>query len=308
MKKLVVITACIIFFSLPEKVSAWSQYYVPTRFAGMFYDSPGNNWSNVTNVATLTDNEYATVNVQFGNPAPQIWYQSFGFSAPDIVGDTITKIEVDMRVRRRYNVSPSETVYVYIVKPDGDVVNALNATDGTFYHVITDTSFKDKTFEWKDQASPDDRVSQYLPYFDDYDFTVVVGVTKNAASGSTNFIDISQMKIRFENTESDISHLVPVDVSKIDLAVEQLEDTISSRAPFAYFQAVTSLDFSPVASSSPEFYLPVPYPDEYGGTVNYPMNIPEEMLDILQPLRWITGIAIIGLLVLYLSQLGNRVL
>lgn len=264
------------------------------------------------NLATLTDSEYATIDVQFSDPglgcsiAPCIWYQSFGFNTPEIIGDTITKIEVDMRVRRRYNVTPSETVYMYIVKPDGDVVTALNATDGTFYHVITDTSFKDKTFEWKDQAPPDDRVTQYLTYFDDYDFTVVVGVTKNGTTGSTNFIDISQMKIRFETTESDISKLLPVDVTKVDLAVEQLKDTLAVKAPFAYFYAVTDLDFSPVASESPSFYIPVPYPDEYGGTVNYPMIIPPDMYDILEPLRWATGIAVIGLFILYLSHLSER--
>lgn len=300
------IIALLLFFSLPGIVNAWSEDYYPNRFAGMYYNQPGNNWSGVVNVATPTDNEYATINVQFGNPAPQVWRNSYGFSFPELIGNTASKVEVYVRARRRYNVSPGESLEAYIVDPDGDIVGALNATDGTFVHNINDTNWKEYRFEWKDEAPPYDRVSQYLDYLDDYNFTVVFGAYKNGTSGSTNFMDISQVWIRFETEETDISKYLPVDISKVDLAVEQFKDTFQSRAPFAYIYPVFDLDFSPVASSSPDLYFPVPYPDEWGGTVNYALVFPQAIYDFLSPLRWITGVALIGLFILYLSRLGER--
>lgn len=300
-KATTIILSTVLFFSLSGNLKAWSQNYVPTRFSGMFYE--GTNWSNVTNLATLTDTEYATVNVQFGNPAPQIWYKSFGFSFPELVGNRATKVEVYIRARRRYNVSPTETIYAYIVDPDGDVVTALNATDGTFYHVPDSLGWKEYKFEWKDEESPNDRVSKYLDYMDDYNFTVVLGVTKNGTSGSTNFIDISQMWIRFETTETGLSELLPADITKVDIAVEQLQDTLAARVPFAYFNAITGLNFDNVSTESAEFVFPVPYPE---GTVYYPMTIPEEMSDILSGIRWLIRIAIIGTIILYFMRLSDR--
>lgn len=311
MKRTIFFLATLLFLSLPARIYAWSEWYVPNRFAGMFYDSsvpPGNNWSNVTNLAILTDLQYATVNAEFSNPslgcnqAPCTWYQSFGFSAPELVGNTITKIELDVRMRRRYNVSPTETVWAYIVSPDGDVITALNATKGDFY-TIPGTGWSTFTFKWEDDAPPDDRVSKYLTYFDDYNFTVVLGVSKNGTSGSTNFVDISQMQIRFETTETALSALLPADISKVDIAIENLQDTLNAKAPFAYFNAITGLDFSPVATETAQFTFPVPYPS---GTVYYPMVVPQEMYDILSGIRWLIRLAIIGTIILYFMRLSDR--
>lgn len=292
-----------LFFAIPGNSWAWTEYFEPTRFDGMFYNSP--QWTNEVATATWTDDQYATVDVQFGNPAPQVHRHSFGFSFPQYVGNSVNKIEVDVRLRRRYNVSPGETIEAYIVDPDGDIITALNATQGEFAFGTGATGWHWETFKWEDQAAPFDRVSQYFPYIDDYNFTLVLGVSKNGTSGSTNFVDISQIKLRFETAETALSELLPVDISKIDLAVLNLQDTLNARAPFAYFNAITGLDFSDVNQTTPTFYFPVPYPS---GTVNYAMEIPAGMDGILSTLRTLTGVGIIGALILYLMRLSDRTL
>jgi hypothetical protein len=304
MKKLATIILFIVFFlSYRKEVQAWSDWYRPVRFAGMFYDSPGNNWSNTVQMASPNSSAYATVDVQFGNPAPQIWYQSFGFDMDDSIGKKVTKIELEIVMRRRYNVTPSETVWAYIVSPDGDVITALNATNGVFYKSGLNTSFATQKFTWNDDAIPNDRVSKYLDSLDDYYFTVVIGVSKNSTSGSTNFVDMYDMRIRFEDTATWLSDMLPADVTKVDLAIDELQETLDSRAPFAYFNAVTGLDFTPVASQSLQLSLPVPYPS---GLVIYPIIIPQRMTDILSTFRYISGIAIIGLVIVYLMRLSDR--
>lgn len=303
-KQRIAITTSIValFFSLSGKIYAgWSEWYTPTRFEGMTYSDT--NYTNITNLADTDNNAYATIDVQFGSPAPQIFRKSLGFSNYLEVNKAIKEVEVKFSVRRRYSVTPYETLEMYLIKEDqGTVATALNATTSLYYESITNTSFQEKTYYWRDTEGDTD-VSNYFGDFDPYNFTIAIGAYKNNTSGSTNFVDIGYLQIRFYTEDTTTSNTV-ANPTRTYIAYENLKTSIEQKAPFAYFAAVGSLDFSNVETEDFTINFPVII---NGSPTFYPATLPEGAVTALETIRTLIGVAITGFIIIYLITTGNKI-
>lgn len=289
------------FLSIKGKVhAAWSEWYVPTRFSGMTYESA--QYTNITNIATQDNNAWSRVDVQFGSPAPQTFRHSLGFSNYLEANKTITDVEVKFSARRLYSVSPSETIEMYINKSDATIASALNATESAYYFTPLTTSFVEHTFYWRNGTN-DTTVSDYFDNFDPYNFTLSIGLYKNSSSGSTNFVDIGYLAIRFNTTDNTVSNTI-ANPTTTYLAYEGLKETAALKAPFAYFNAVGDLDFSAIETEDFTINMPVIL---NGSVTYYPATLPEEMVDALEVLRNLVGIGITGFMIIYFINTGNRI-
>jgi len=299
---IVLLLVAVFFVKSPVHAITTTDWKVPNRFAGMNY--PGTNWSNITNIAGVDDTNFASVDVQFGNPAPQIWYQSLGFDFGEVANYTVSKVEVDVRVKKRYNVSPNESLTFYLVAPDGDVVSALNPPPGSVYVIGSmATFFNTYHLVWQDTEEYP-RVSQYFQYFKPSDFTIVIGAVKDSTSGSTNFIDLTQMKMRLTYSANDITAEIP-NISRTWLATENLKAALMTKAPFGYIAPVLNLQLSEQTDQGFTISIPIVLPESVGGTQIYSATL--ENTAAFNGIKTVLSIAMTGAFVFYLLRLMGRV-
>jgi len=306
-----VTTAFIVFASftlarmvVPQQAQAlaWSDWYIPSQFEGNVNDS--GTWADPINVSVAGDALFMRNTTSFGNPAPQKWAKGFGFYIPEMLGRQVVEIEVRARTKRLYNVAPTTSMEVFITKTNEDLTTALNAPTTDFTETINQTTYQDELFFWRDNGTST-WVSDYIPNFNDYGFWVVLTSQLNSSTGSSNFLDISYLEIRFRYNETDASSQIPQSPTRVQLAIENFQDTVKVRAPFAYFYAVTDIDFSEITPDDFSFTIPLPFPT---GTINYVATLPPSMSDVMEGIRTLTGIGMIGGLIIYLISLGNRII
>ena len=291
-----------LFFLLPGRAFAgWSEWHVADTFIGNTNDI--GTWANVTYSAGWNDAFWMRNTTAFGNPAPEKWAKGFGFSIPEMIGKNISEVEVRVRYRRLYATSPTTNIELYVLKTNDNLTTALNASTTKMSQLVTNTAFTTTTFFWRDTGT-NPWVSDYFPFYDPNQLWVVLTAQLNSSSGSSNFLDVSGLDIRFLTTDTNASETIPQNPTQLQVSIENLQDTLKSRAPFAYFYAVTEIDFSNISESDITFDFPVPYPT---GTVHYYITISNELKDILAVVRTVTGIAIIGAVVLYFLGLGDRI-
>lgn len=297
------------FFLLPGRLFAatgWTSWVEPTVFEGLYYSS--SQWSNITNLAALVDDGiYSTVDVQFSippTPAPQIFYRSFQFTQQaieDITGNTVNQAEVRVRFRRRFNVNPDEEITLYWVQPDGDVVNALNTPNSLFVRSITSTNWTTVTFYWRDESTTDPtkmKVKDYFSPFIHNQATLVIGLQKKGTSGTTNFVDIDTVNARFYVLDGDF----PVNVSKTQQAMDDLNSILLTKAPFAYVNPIIDINFEGIATLPAQLVLNIPM---NGETV--PLTTTIQRTEMTETLRGLSNYAIYGLLIFYLVTFMGRI-
>jgi len=282
--------------------AGWTDWYVPTQYAG--YTGDYGTWTNPTNATSWDDAFYMTNDTAFGNPAPQKWLKGFGVYAPELIGKTFSQVEVRVRLRRRFNTTPTTSFEVYVLKSNDDLTTALNASTTDFSDTINFQSFTTKTYFWRDTAT-NPWVTEYFPVYDPQQLWIVLASQLNASSGSSNFLDVAGIDIRFYAGDTTASETIPQNPSELQISIENLQDTLKVKAPFAYFYAVSDFDFDTITEQELTFDFPVPFPT---GTVHFYATLPQQLKDSLGIIRTITGVGIMGSVVFYLFSLGNRVI
>jgi len=299
-----------LFFLLPGKSHAavgWTAWSDPTVFAGLNYES--SQWSNPTNIAGggVDDGIYATVDVQFSippTPAPQIFYRSLQFTEPvvaDITGNKVNQVEVQVRYRRRYNVNPDEEITLYWVQPDGDVINAINTPNSVYVKAITSTSWVTTTFYWRDESTTDItkmKVGDEFNPFVHNQASLVIGLQKKGTSGTTNFVDIDTVRARFYVASGDF----PVNVSKTQQAMDDLQGILLTKAPFAYIDPIININWEGISTQPAQLVLNIPMNGEI-----VPLTTTIERTEMTERLRGLSKFAIYGLLIFYLVTLMGRI-
>jgi len=301
-----IVTASIMLARMvsPQSVlaSTWSPWMIPTQFEGNSNDY--GSWVDSINVATLNDTAWMRNTTSFGNPAPEKWCKGFGFYMPEYVGVEISEIEARIRYRRLYNTNPKTNFEIYVVKDNQGLANALNAPVTLYTDLIDFQAFRTETFYWRDNTTQF-WVAEYFPFYYPDSLNLVMCVQLASSTGSSNFFDVSQVELRILTDATDATNQIPTKPTQLQLSIENLQDTIKVRAPFAYFYAVTDIDFGEVTQEALILDFPVPYPN---GVVHYYATIPQSVQDSLAFIRTLTGVAIVGSIVIYLISLGNRII
>lgn len=305
MKKTIAISAALLIFCVAGKAQAstTTDWKVPNRFAGMYY--PGTNWSNITNIAGSDSSAFSTVDVQFGNPAPQTWYQSLGFDFSEVTNYTVEKIEVKVRAKKRYTVSPTESITFWLSKEEqGSVSTALNPPTGSVYVISSfATFFNQYNLFWQD-AENYPWVTEYFQYFKPTNFTLIIGAQKDSTSGSTNFLDMYDLQMRLTYKANDITAEVP-NISKTWLATQNLQESLMNKAPFGYIMPIMNLQFAQQSDQGFTISIPVVLPAAVGGTQTYSATLANTAA--FDGIKTILGLSMTGAFVFYLLRLMGRV-